>query len=563
MAPFNPRPRPYAERPSGPLASKPANDNVLGAWENGVFRFASPEAKEKWRWKSYEQGVGEETWHLGKEIDSKSAAITQAGLGGANPGLFLGPDGKYRLMNAKTIESQEARDHRNKYLTGKTMDQIAAAKAMPGVEEWVAKGKAEQGAANDDAADAAVALNAQRPASSSTDETKPPSAKPLPRPDQGAGQMMAGRFGAMKSALESADMQSADDIGRIAVNSVLGNYGDEVRAGMGAIGSWWDGKAFGDAFDSQLQAERAKTEAAQERQGLTGTGVELLTSFIPIVGDLSGAAADFKDWKEHGDEWGAQDYIYATLGVAPGMPNRKAIKSAEKIGGKLADKVVSAWEGEGEELLGAAGTARKSGIDNAPADGTIKNVEQVTFDPQSFFPKDENDILTKKEVLNLSGENSGLYWVAEPETHMPHAAAYERGGKGYVWSKKHNMPAKPSLRWDNPDGDNLVRFDHLDPTPEATYLVLVDSKTDVPPSFPGAQHTAAADLRRQISAVRQNNKVINGPKYKIRYELPDQSRAEAMSKLLRSLGYEDEVTVLVREASEEAQNKFKKLRKKG
>ncbi len=61
MAPVNPRPRSYAEHPSGPLAPKPANDNVLGHWENGVFRFASPEAKEKWRRKSYEQGVGEET----------------------------------------------------------------------------------------------------------------------------------------------------------------------------------------------------------------------------------------------------------------------------------------------------------------------------------------------------------------------------------------------------------------------------------------------------------------------------------------------------------------------
>lgn len=144
----------------------------------------------------------------------------------------------------------------------------------------------------------------------------------------------------------------------------------------------------------------------------------------------------------------------------------------------------------------------------------------------------------------------------------PHAAAYEREGDGYLWSKKHNMPAKPSLRWVNPDGDNLVKFDNLDPTPDATYLVLVDSKADRPPVFPGADKTTSADLRRQVNAVRQNNKVTKGPKFKIRYELPDESRAEAMRELPRSLGYADEAIVVVREASQAAQNKFKKLRKK-
>ena len=145
---------------------------------------------------------------------------------------------------------------------------------------------------------------------------------------------------------------------------------------------------------------------------------------------------------------------------------------------------------------------------------------------------------------------------------MPHAAAYEREGDGYLWSKKYDMPAKPSLRWDNPDGDDLVKFDHLDPTPDATYLVLVDSKTDTPPSFPGAEMTTSADLRRQVYAVRQNNMVTRGPKLKIRYDLPDAPRVRAMKDRLAKEGYADDAVVRLREASKEAQDKFAKLRKR-
>ncbi|MDY0872753.1 hypothetical protein [Dongia rigui] len=164
--------------------------------------------------------------------------------------------------------------------------------------------------------------------------------------------MLAGRFGAMKPALNSADKQGADDIGRIAVNSLLGNYGDEARAGLSAIGSLWDGKSFDEAYDTNLQAEKEATAAAQERQGLTGTGVELLTSFIPVVGDVSGALADYKDWKEHGDEWGWEDYGLVALGLVPEMPNRKAVKGAEKVGEELLETVAKS----GDEVAGLGET---------------------------------------------------------------------------------------------------------------------------------------------------------------------------------------------------------------
>jgi hypothetical protein len=128
-----------------PTPKAAANLNVLGVWENGVFRFNSPEAKETWDRESYEQGVNTDTWSLGKEIDAQSAGLAQAGLAGtAMPGLYRGPDGKYRLMNLKTVESEAARDHRNRYLTGMKMAQLETATTMPGADEWVAQRKAAQ-----------------------------------------------------------------------------------------------------------------------------------------------------------------------------------------------------------------------------------------------------------------------------------------------------------------------------------------------------------------------------------------------------------------------------------
>ena len=221
-------PRSFAERPKSPLTSpKPtaANDNAsaLGVWENGVFRFASPEARETWKRQAYERGVNEDTWHLGKEIDPESGGLMTAGFVGANSGIYRGPDGSYRQMNPKTIESQAARDHRNKYLTGKTMDQIAAANAMPGADEWVAQGRAVQNAANDNAAGAAITKHAQPLGSFVAEDKKPPSAKPSVQTDKGAGEMMAGRFGAMKPI---ADARIADkyDIRKPAGSWVKGAF---------------------------------------------------------------------------------------------------------------------------------------------------------------------------------------------------------------------------------------------------------------------------------------------------------------------------------------------------
>jgi hypothetical protein len=528
MTPVNPRPRPFAERPSGPRAPKPANDNLLGTWENGVFRFASPEARETWKRKSYEQGVGEDVWHLGKEIDPQSASLMTAGFGGANAAFYQAPDGTYRLMNAKTIESQEARDHRSKYLVGKTIDQLAAANAMPGVDEWVAQGIVVPDDANDHAAAATAPTPLQPPKIPSTEDKKPLSAVPPTRTDQGAGQMLAGRFGAMRPALESADKQSADDIGRIAVNSLLGNYGDEARAALGAISSLWNGKPFGEAYDSNLQTERDSTAAAQERQGLTGTGVELLTSFIPFVGDASGALADFKDWREHGDEWGWSDYGLVALGLIPELPNRKAVKGAEKIGKEL-------LEGAGEAGEEVADLSKKSSNGGQAATPIPINHPEV-------LEEAKKKVYSPKEARSLDTENRGLIYVQGNLQGNERARALQSGGEGAFSDLESKKYADPALRYDNPNprGYNYIRFDSAYVPQGQNYTVLVDSKTKLAIWSKETQKKTVATLERAKRAVQQN------PGYRLMYEFDTEEAAEEARIFIRDNKFSAYVQVGVR-----------------
>ncbi|MDY0872749.1 hypothetical protein [Dongia rigui] len=529
MAPVNPRPRPYAERPSGPLTPKPANDNVLGTWENGVFRFASPEAKEKWRRKSYEQGVGEETWHLGKEMDSQSVDLMKAGLGGANAAFYQAPDGTYRRMNPKTIESQEARDHRSKYLVGKTIDQIAKANGMPGADQWVAKGREVPDAANDNAAGLTALTPIQSLKVPSAEDKKPPSAVLPIRTDQGAGQMMAGRFGAMKPALESADKQSADDLGRIAVNAVLGNYGDEARAALGATSSLWDGKSFAETYDSNLQVERQATAAAQERQGLTGTGVELLTSFIPIVGDASGALADFKDWQEHGDEWGWSDYGLVALGLIPEMPNRKAVKGAEKIGEELIEVAGEA----GDEIAGLG----KKGSKVADA------AEAAKVNYKALVEEAKSKVYLEGDARKLDRSTRGIIYVKEKAGGTEAAKEFMKTHPDVIYDAENDMFHVPAICYDNPNpnGYPFIKLDAASVFGENIELVLTDVKTKMAIWNQETQNKARVTLGRLQSALRQN------PGIKVHYQFKTREAAEAAQNFLEANDFADIVVVTVRE----------------
>ncbi len=532
-------PRTFAERPKSPLVSpnsQPANDNdpVLGTWENGQFRFTSPEARQKWRRKSYEQGVGEDNWHLGKEMDAKSTAIVQSGLGGANSGHYQGPDGKYRLMTPKTIESQAARDHRNKYLTGKTIDQLAAAKAMPGVDEWVEQGevaraKIAQGAANNNAVEKPLTVLAQQVAGPPSDAAQPPSLKSFPPKDQQAGQMLAGRFGAMKSALESSDKQSADDIGRIAVNAVLGNYGDEARAAVTSIGSWWDGKSFGETYDSKLQAEKAETLAAQERQGLVGTGIEIATGFIPLVGDISGALADFKDWKENGDDWGWKDYGLVALGPVPGAPNRSTVKGAKKIGDELLDSVSEV----GDQIADLG--KKTSKVDEA--------AELAKVNYRAMLDEAKSKVYSEGDARKLSRSTRGIIYVEEKAGGPAAAKEFMKTHPDVIYDAERDVFHVPAIYYDNPNSNGypFIKLDAASVFGDNTGLVLTDVKTKMAIWSKETQRKARDTLNRLRIAAEQN------PDLKLHYQFESAKAAEAAQSFIDANGFGSLVFVTVRE----------------
>ncbi len=512
-----------------PPKSGPANDNpsgVLGHWENGAFKFASPAAEEQWVRRSYNSGVNAETWARGKELDARSVGVALAGFGGPMPGLYQGPDGKYRTMNRETIEAPAARDHRNQHLAGKSMDQLATATSMPGEDAWVEKWKAAQ-VANDNA----VGVAKTAPAAAQRAVTAAPPVEPpkLQAPsDTGAGRTIGGRFAAMQGAQKSADVQGAKDITRIGANAILGNYGDELRAAAAAAGSVLEGKSFGESYDSNLLKEKAESAAAQERQGITGTGVELLTSFIPIVGDLSGAAADFKDWQEHGDEWGWGDYGLVALGLIPEMPNRKAVKGAEKIGEELLETVGRS----GDEIadLGKAGAQ------------SLVGKEVASIDHHALLEEAKQKVLTSKEARNLGTENRGLIYVQGNLQGHERAKAHQSGGEGAFSDIGSRKFAEPALRFDNsnPRGVNYIKFDSAYVAEGNSYTMLVDSKTKLAIWSDKTKRKTLGTFERVKQAIDQNSG------YKVMYEFDSEAAAEAASDFIHDNNFSMYISVGVR-----------------
>ena len=138
----------------------------LGHWDNGVFRFSSPEAEEACTRQAYKQAVHDEKWHLGDELDDKTRDLVLAGIAGPTKPIFQGPDRKYRFANANTIENELVRNHRSKHFAGKTMAQILGAEVSPGENELVEARRASRlPAANDNQS------NAFRPATLRSNHT--------------------------------------------------------------------------------------------------------------------------------------------------------------------------------------------------------------------------------------------------------------------------------------------------------------------------------------------------------------------------------------------------------
>lgn len=98
---------------------------------------SSRQAKEAWYRAAYRQAVNARTWHLGDAIDDRTRDVILAGLGGATPPIYRGPDNRYSFQNAHTLEGAATRNHRARYFAGRTPDEVRGPK-MPGEDEYVA-----------------------------------------------------------------------------------------------------------------------------------------------------------------------------------------------------------------------------------------------------------------------------------------------------------------------------------------------------------------------------------------------------------------------------------------
>ena len=123
-------------RPQRPLPSAESDIDSLGMGQGSNFRFAAPEGQQNWLREAYRQAVNADTWHLGDKVDDKVRDAILAGVGGAQPPMYRGPDRQYYFQNARTMEDATTRGHRAQHFAGKTMDQLAAAR-MPGEDEYV------------------------------------------------------------------------------------------------------------------------------------------------------------------------------------------------------------------------------------------------------------------------------------------------------------------------------------------------------------------------------------------------------------------------------------------
>lgn len=503
---------------------------MLGSGEGRDFRFTSPEGQQTWLREAYRQAVNADTWHLGDKVDDQVRDAILAGVGGAQPPMFRGPDRQYYLQNARTMEDATTRSHRARHLAGKTMDQIAAT-GMPGEDEYVALRGAQSAtameaarlayAANDnvsviDRASTAAASptnenrSAEVPGEDALAKTIPAKTAAPPTKIPGTGMAFLPRIPidspSAKIVVDKEIADAVDDYIRLGLNGLTGNTADELGASLDAFFASLAGEDFDVALAARLKHYREMTDAARERRGIAGTVVETLPGFIPIVGDISGLVADFKDYLENGDQWTAEDWALVAAGMIPGAPNRKTVKAGKKIVDDLLQP-----KGSQSDLLAQ--------IEHSKA-----------------------NVLTVSEANRLGGEHKGLIHIAETPPTNKRARDHQFGTDGAFSDVRTQKFGSAALRYVNPNkrGRNFIKFEVSGVSPDGKYIELVDAKTKLAIWSRGAQETTAATLRRVKSALDQN------PGYRVVYEFADEMLADEAREFIQRFGFKNYVTVRVR-----------------
>lgn len=302
-------------------------EGVLGEWRDGSFHFDSPDAEARWNVEAYRRGVHAGNWQQGQVLDDRTRDVVLSGLGGATAPVYRGPDGQYRFANPKTIEPDDIRVLRTRSFHG-VRPQDLTGPEMPGEDVIAARFAASRGA-NDNIATAA------------NDNAAPQS----PRGN--------GRFAAMAAAQRDAShpspeeaLQAIDDGVRLLANGMTLGYADNIAAAGDAL--FGDG-SFAEDYEKNLAEEKARSDAAVERLGVTGALIQSAPQFVPGAGDVIGLGNDFKMYLEDPSQRTWKNYGLTALGALPFVPSvassikhvDDALETTAKLGTKAEAKVAS------------------------------------------------------------------------------------------------------------------------------------------------------------------------------------------------------------------------------
>lgn len=500
------RPRSFAERPKTALAGDkaPANDNnkagVLGEWaEDGNFRFASPAAQEQWVRRAYQAGINADAWQQGEEIDDRSTELAAAGLGGPMPVIYQGPDGKYRTINPRTIEAADVRNHRNRHLTGKTIDQIATAGHLPGEDEWVEQWKA----ANDNQVVAAP-LGPQAGSSAPSGENSTDQ-----RPSLGK------RFEA------SARTAVVD-------GTIFGNVVQQFRSGH-AVSPEVLATRPPDRFLQHGSKGQLDWYRMYEPLGIAGgkRRVDLLSpverkQWETVWESLTAEEQVIyrKEWEEKQKTYRPWREEFERDTALP--PAEGAIEHLVDFSGGVLGSMASpeSWIGMGPSAVASTGRATARGSfatakhasadilqDVGKAETNVLAQPKRKYDPLNLMPNEKTLRLTEKDVYALRGRHvRGFAFVVEMPRGTPKSIAWEEGTAGRAKDIETRKTLSPAVLYtnSNKNGLNAVKGDGYELADNKMLLIVIDAKLRMPLFNAGGRRDAIKTLWRWNEALAQN-----------------------------------------------------------